>query len=129
MPETQNRKYNGKEVIEAHGYDSYDYGTRTYYPAIMRFMSMDPLAEKYYSISPYAYCANNLMDAIDPDGRKVLFVNGNWAAGIVGSIVGSNSSGASYWGKGFVGAAQFFFNDHTAVSSSNYIDGSSLVEI
>ncbi|MFT4072951.1 MAG: RHS repeat-associated core domain-containing protein [Dysgonamonadaceae bacterium] len=70
MPETQNRKYNGKEFVEAHGYDSYDYGARTYYPAIMRFISMDPLAEKYYSISPYAYCNNNPVNAIDPDGRS-----------------------------------------------------------
>ena len=30
---------------------------------------MDPLAEKYYSISPYVYVANNPVNAIDPDGR------------------------------------------------------------
>jgi hypothetical protein len=32
---------------------------------------MDPLCEKYYSVSPYAYCANNPVNAIDPDGRKI----------------------------------------------------------
>ncbi|GAB6013538.1 RHS repeat-associated core domain-containing protein, partial [Viscerimonas tarda] len=32
------------------------------------FTSMDPLAEKYYSISPYAYCANNPVRYIDPTG-------------------------------------------------------------
>jgi hypothetical protein len=62
---------------------------------------------------------------VDSDGRKVLFVNGYWASGIAGSIIGSHSSGASYWGKGFAGAAQNFFNDHSSISSSNYIDGSS----
>lgn len=36
----------------------------------------DPMAEKYYSISPYAYCLNNPANAIDPDGRIVIFVNG-----------------------------------------------------
>lgn len=30
---------------------------------------MDPLAEKYYDISPYAWCGNNPIRNIDPDGR------------------------------------------------------------
>jgi hypothetical protein len=32
---------------------------------------MDPLAEKYYSISPYAYCANNPVRYVDRDGRDI----------------------------------------------------------
>lgn len=32
-------------------------------------MSIDPHCEKYYWISPYAYCANNPLRFIDPDGR------------------------------------------------------------
>ena len=51
-----------------HGYDTYDYVARGMYPAIMRFMTPDPLAEKYYSISSYAYCANNPIKFIDPTG-------------------------------------------------------------
>ena len=42
---------------------------RAYYPALCRFMTMDPLCEKYYSISPYAYCNNNPVNYVDPDGR------------------------------------------------------------
>ncbi len=34
----------------------------------MRTTTIDPLAEKYYSISPYAWCGNNPVNAIDPDG-------------------------------------------------------------
>jgi len=29
---------------------------------------MDPMAEKYYNTSPYAYCANNPINNIDPNG-------------------------------------------------------------
>ena len=36
---------------------------------------IDPLAEKYYSISPYAYVANNPLNAIDPDGRDSFYFN------------------------------------------------------
>jgi len=32
---------------------------------------MDPLCEKYYNVSPYAYCANNPVRFIDPDGKEV----------------------------------------------------------
>jgi uncharacterized protein RhaS with RHS repeats len=55
-----------------HGYDTYDYGFRGYYPAVGRFTTVDPLAEKYYGISPYVYCAGNPVNAVDPDGQWVL---------------------------------------------------------
>ena len=42
----------------------------------LQSMSIDPHCEKYYSISPYAYCMNNPVNCIDPDGRLVIFING-----------------------------------------------------
>ncbi len=33
------------------------------------FTGIDPMAEKYYGISPYAYCAGNPVNYVDPDGR------------------------------------------------------------
>jgi RHS repeat-associated protein len=67
-PDLQHRKYNGKEFVEMHGYDTYDYGARGMYPALDILPTVDPLAEKYYSISPYVYCAGNPVNLIDPDG-------------------------------------------------------------
>jgi RHS repeat-associated protein len=65
----QNRKYNGKEFVEMHGWDTYDFGARGMYAAIGRWTSVDPLAEKYYNVSPYVYCHSDPVNKIDPDGR------------------------------------------------------------
>lgn len=37
-------------------------------------MSIDPHCEKYYWISPYAYCLNNPIKFIDPDGKDVYML-------------------------------------------------------
>lgn len=37
---------------------------------LSRFLTVDPLAEEYYSWSPYVYVMNNPMKYIDPDGRS-----------------------------------------------------------
>ena len=68
-PGSQPYKYGGKEFVEMHGLDEYDSEARWYYPAIMRTTTPDPLAEMYYDISPYAWCANNPVRFVDPDGR------------------------------------------------------------
>ena len=67
--DAQPYKYNGKELDTKGGLNLYDYGARHYNPVIGRFMTMDPLAEKYYSWSPYAYCMNNPIKYIDPNGQ------------------------------------------------------------
>ncbi len=61
-------KYNGKELDRKGGLDWYDYGARMYDATLNRWHSMDPLAEKYYSWSSYAYCLGNPIMYVDPNG-------------------------------------------------------------
>ena len=68
-------RYNGKELDEIGGLDWLHYGARMMEPEWGRFTTPDPLAEKYYDVSPYAYCGNNPVNAIDPNGRDTVCVN------------------------------------------------------
>ena len=68
-------KYNGKELDRENGLDWYDYGARHYDAALGRFLTRDPMAEGYFSTSPYAYCLNNPIFYIDPLGTDTVPVN------------------------------------------------------
>ena len=70
---TDNYKYNNKELNEDFGLNWYDYGARWYMADIGRWGQIDPLAEDYYSYSPYNYVLNSPLNAIDPDGMRVVF--------------------------------------------------------
>ena len=80
-PNFQQYKYNGKEFDGMYGLNTYDYGARQHYPVLARWDRIDPLCEKYYGISPYAYCANNPMRFVDPDGKDVKIKVGNEPVG------------------------------------------------
>ena len=41
------------------------FGARQYSPSIARWLVPDPLGEKYYDVSPYAYCAGNPISFIE----------------------------------------------------------------
>ena len=72
-------KYNGKELDRMHGLDLYDYGARHYDAALGKWLTVDPLAEKYYSFSQYVYCANNPVRFIDPQGDTIsVYIQGQY---------------------------------------------------
>ena len=62
--------FTGKERDSETGYGYF--GARYMDHELMAmWLSVDPLADKYPGISPYAYCAWNPVKLVDPDGREI----------------------------------------------------------
>jgi RHS repeat-associated protein len=65
--------YNGKEKQTIRDLGWLDFMARMYANSeIPMWTTQDLLSEKYYSISPYAYCGNNPVNRIDPNGMEWL---------------------------------------------------------
>jgi len=62
-------RFTGKELSEESG--EYDFGARYLDPIPGRFTTLDPLAEKYYNLSPYTYCIGNPIRLVDPNGMDI----------------------------------------------------------
>lgn len=60
-------KFTGKERDEETGYDYF--GARYLSSILSHWLSVDPLADKYPNISPYAYCSWNPVRYVDPNGE------------------------------------------------------------
>ena len=73
------------------------------------FTTIDPHAESYYHLSPYSYCGGDPVNAIDPDGKIVIFINGM-----------HNGSGGTYrYWDNFDSQVMVHFKDFNA----KYYDG------
>ena len=47
------------------------FGSRYYSSDLSIWLSVDPMAHKYPSLSPYTYCANNPVKLVDPNGEEI----------------------------------------------------------
>ena len=63
--------FTGKEKDSESGY--YYFGARYYQPTLSIWNSVDPMADKYPSLSPYNYCAWNPMKLVDPNGDTIVY--------------------------------------------------------
>ena len=77
------------------------------------FASPDPLAEKYPGISPYAYCAENPVNLMDPEGRDIWTINSN------GEILWKESCDNHY--LYYVDDSGSITNDFIAVSNAELL--------
>ena len=65
--------FNGKENDKETG--EQDYGMRIYDPRIAKFLSVDPIANKYPELTPYQFASNTPIQAIDLDGLEKYSVS------------------------------------------------------
>ena len=101
-------KFNGKELDEETGL--YYYGARYMNPRLSIWYGCDPLQEKYPNISTYSYCAVNPVNAIDSDGKLIIFINGFHTG---------DGGQAKYWEGKDILFKNLFYDRH-----SRYYDGS-----
>ena len=91
--------FTGKERDEETGYGYF--GARYMDHELMTmWLSVDPLADKYPSISPYAYCAWNPIKLVDPNGNEAI-ENDDWFQNtLTGAVYYNQSMSAQDVGTG-----------------------------
>ena len=99
-------KFTGKERDWETGYDYF--GARYYASGNLSLLSVDPLADKYPNISPYAYAAWNPVKYVDPDGQDTLHFD---AKGNYTHRVQSEGSHVGLWHKSNNSTREFRFQD------------------
>ena len=50
------------------------FGSRYYSSDLSIWLSVDPMSDKYPSLSPYVYCADNPVKLVDPNGEEIDWV-------------------------------------------------------
>ena len=107
----QKYKFEGKELDRTFGLDNYDIHARQYFAMAPMWDRIDPLAEKYYGISPYAFCGGDPVNKMDntglfPDSTRAVVaqqinevINNTWfgsgSTGVVRKLEDSENYKAS----------------------------------
>ena len=102
--QTTNRfKFNGKEEQTTGNLQYLDYGARMYDNKIGRWLTQDPLSEKYYAYSQYSFSGNNPILNIDNDGKAwdtfidAAFLIYDLGSALYNHIIGEHKQAQQNW--------------------------------
>jgi RHS repeat-associated protein len=120
--------FNGKEndnEVKGNG-DQIDYGMRTYDPRVGKFLSVDPLANKYPQLTPYQYANDNPIMNVDLDGLEgfwYFFKHGDWM-GAINSITWDDvNEGADQFNRTVNPVGIVVHNGYQMLTGSDLITG------
>ena len=80
--------FNGKEKDKnwTNTNSHLDFGARMYDSRLGRWLATDPFANKYPFASPYNFALNTPIQAVDPDGKVVFFINAGEATKVASDL-------------------------------------------
>ncbi len=89
------------------------FGSRYYSSDLSIWLSVDPMSDKYPSLSPYVYCANNPIKLVDPNGE-------DWEVNESGYVrqVGDKDNNTLYAVKGTL---EFSFGERKTKEDGTFI--------
>jgi len=94
------------------------FGSRYYSSDLSIWLSVDPMSDKYASLSPYVYCANNPVKLVDPNGEEIGEYR-DWDGNLLGT------DGVNDWNIFFVSDEKSIFvikNNEAAHGFTNRSD-------
>ncbi len=118
-------KFTGKERDDEGGLNWDYFGARFYDASLARFLSVDPMAEKYPAWSPYTYTLNNPLIFLDPDGNKVDLHSYSRTYGcLLGYTVGYSIVSDEHGNQGFTKFSGYGYHIGIGVSwtTDNYVN-------
>jgi hypothetical protein len=72
--------FQGQEHVDDLGLNWDSFKWRNHMPEIGRFFNVDPLAEKFYYNSPYAFSENKVTAHIELEGLEAFGIHGTWSS-------------------------------------------------
>ncbi len=100
------------------------FGARYYSSDLSIWLSVDPMSDKYPSLSPYVYCADNPVKLVDPDGEEV------WKPDIEGNLFaeeGDNKESLADFLHCSIDEAGSLLSEQGYNSNENIKDGSKVI--